>query len=349
MKGVAISQVGSPAVVVDDLEIPEPDENQVLVKSIYTAINPVDSYMAMSGILVVDWPFILGCDAAGIVVKAGSAASTPLGPLKPGDEVCGCTRLGTKGHSTCQEFFLMDAALTIPKPKNISLPQAATIGVGAYTACLGVFNGLRLPLPSPSDLPTPRDEWALVIGGASSVGKYAVQLLVALGFKVITTCSARSNEVVRAIGASANIDYKKSQEDQISEILSVTGGRLGRIFDSTAANHDFAKAVFKQTPGSSKLFATTCDWIPMPETDFEGGIPYQIKLGSIGQPDAAELNQNINSFISLIVGLVEAGKIVPSDYDIVGSGGFQGVAEAWKYQQEGKGGSKKVLVKLQDV
>lgn len=41
MKGVVVKEIGGPAVVVDDLEIPEPDEGQVLVKSLYAALNPV--------------------------------------------------------------------------------------------------------------------------------------------------------------------------------------------------------------------------------------------------------------------------------------------------------------------
>jgi threonine dehydrogenase-like Zn-dependent dehydrogenase len=57
--------------------------------------------MINMGILVESWPFVPGCDAAGIVVKVGEQASSKF---KVGDEVCGCTRLGSKGYSTCQEF-----------------------------------------------------------------------------------------------------------------------------------------------------------------------------------------------------------------------------------------------------
>lgn len=93
-----------------------------------------------------------------------------------------------------------DAALLIPKTSNITVPQAATVGVGFYTACLGVFGGLNIPIPEdPKTLPTSNDEWVLVLGGSSSVGKFAVQLLKALGYKVIATASAKSSEVSNAI------------------------------------------------------------------------------------------------------------------------------------------------------
>ena len=71
--------------------------------------------------------------------------------------------------------FLMDASLTLPNKKN-SLQQGATLGAGSYTAALGLFDGLKLELPDPDALPTVRDEWVVVFGGAGSVGQYAVQV-----------------------------------------------------------------------------------------------------------------------------------------------------------------------------
>jgi hypothetical protein len=41
MKGVIFESVGAPPKVVDDLPVPEPSPDQILVKSLYTAINPV--------------------------------------------------------------------------------------------------------------------------------------------------------------------------------------------------------------------------------------------------------------------------------------------------------------------
>jgi NADPH:quinone reductase-like Zn-dependent oxidoreductase len=189
----------------------------------------------------------LGCDVAGVVVKAGPKAIGPLGPLKEGDDVCGCTRLGSKGYSACEEFLLMDPQVTIPKPKNIDLAQAATVGVGFDTACLGVFMGMGVDVPKdPAQLPAHHGKWALVFGGSSSVGKYAVQLLKALGFNVATTCSSSSAPLLTSLGAAATIDYKKSQEEQLNELLSKTDGKLYRIFDATAQSHELARAIFSK-------------------------------------------------------------------------------------------------------
>ena len=41
MKGVSVEKVGAPWTIVDGIEKPKPGLGQVLVKSIFTAINPV--------------------------------------------------------------------------------------------------------------------------------------------------------------------------------------------------------------------------------------------------------------------------------------------------------------------
>jgi hypothetical protein len=81
-------------------------------------------------------------------------------------------------------------------------------------------------------------------------------------------------------------------------------------------------------------------------TDFEGGKTYIIALGPIGRDGADKLNADLANFVPVIHQLVEDGKIVPNDYDVVGEGGMESVLEAIAYQQKGAGGSNKVIVKV---
>jgi NADPH:quinone reductase-like Zn-dependent oxidoreductase len=57
--------------------------------------------MSSTGFLVKGWPFVPGCDAAGVIVEVGDQVGDKF---KVGDEVCGCTRLGWPGYSSAQEF-----------------------------------------------------------------------------------------------------------------------------------------------------------------------------------------------------------------------------------------------------
>ena len=304
-----------------------------------------DSYMSQYGILVLEWPFVMGCDASGVVVEAGEEAQKQYG-FKAGDYVCGCTRLGTSAYSTCQEFFLMDANVAIPKPKNLSLVQAATLGVGVQTACLAVFDGLKVDRPGSGNA-SQKDDWILIMGGASSVGKCAIQLARAAGYKVAASCSSKSSKMVEDLGATA-FDYKKSIEDQVKDIMSITSGNVYHCFDAVAADDPAVpKALFKELGSSkSKYFATTNDWSGI--TDFEGGKTYLTELGHIGKADEKETNEVLQKDIPMIVKLVEAGKVVSPEYEVIGQGGFDDSVKAYQHQVKGAGGSKKVVVKIQD-
>lgn len=302
--------------------------------------------MAKYGLLVIDWPLVLGVDASGVVVEAGAVARDKY-KFSPGDYVCGCTRLGMKGYSTAQEHFLMDAPVTIPKPKNLSLMQAATLGVGAQTAALGLFEGLNISLPDPGNLPDTKDEWIVILGGASSVGKAAIQLARCAGFQVMASCSTKSSELVERLGA-ASFDYKEPVDDQVSKIMSTTAGNVSRCFDAVAADDPItAKELFKVLGSKQgKMFATTNDWSGI--KDFEGGKTYCIELGPIGQPGAASLNAALEQHIPVIVKLVEAGKLQTPEFQVVGDGGFDDLVKAYHHHGTGAGGSNKVIVKIQD-
>jgi NADPH:quinone reductase-like Zn-dependent oxidoreductase len=206
MKGVSVSGVGKTYDVVDNLTKPVPGPHQVLVKPIYSGLNPVyvssalplvwitllqvipytnvlyssETFMQSSGVLVTAWPIVLGCDASGTVVEVGEGVSK----FKVGDNVFGCTRLGIPGYGTFQEYHLMDESITFKTPANVSLEEAATLGVGLLTAGLGLGPGLGLDISKP-DL-TPKDEWIIILGGS---GRYVSPMSDAKEAKQLRTHS----------------------------------------------------------------------------------------------------------------------------------------------------------------
>lgn len=299
--------------------------------------------MASYGILVVNWPLVLGVDAGGVVVEVGKEAASKYG-FQAGDEVFGCTRLGSLGYSAGQEYFLMDAHVTIPKPNNISLIEAATLGVASETACLGLFDGLGMTLPDPKNLPPAQDEWIVILGGASSVGRSAVQLAKACGYKVAASCSSKSAASVKELEAIP-FDYKKSIDEQVKEVMEITSGKVARIFDAVAADDPvLPRELFKVSKSSHKFFSTTNDWAGI--GDFEGGKTHQVELGPVGRPEADDLNAKIASYIPVIVGLIQSGKLLPGEYEVIGEGGFDDAVKAYTHQRSGAGGSRKVVVRV---
>ena len=250
----------------------------------------------------------------------------------------------------------MDAKLTLPIPKELSFQQGSTLGVGTYTACLGLIQRLKLPLPDPSSSApaAEKDEWVVIFGGAGSVGQYSVQIAKALGYKVVATCSRKTAGLVQWLGADAVIDYSKSEEDQLQDLKSITSGNFFGVWDSVAKNEELARRALREVsaaPTKRKIFATTDDWSPMQEQkDME---TCGVKLGLIGRSGEAikevpSLNEDIASYIPFLNRLLEEGKLRPNDYKI-GGRGFEGVEEAVETQQRGGAGGVKVVVELQGL
>ena len=305
--------------------------------------------MQSTGLLVSAWPIVLGCDASGVVVEVGNGKAASA--FKVGDHVAGCTRLGVPGYSTFQEFFCMDARLTLRLSKTFSFQEATTLGVGTYTACLGLFQGLKLEFPS-LDTPTSKDEWVVILGGAGSVGQYSVQIAKALGYKVVASCSIKTSSLVEGIGADATIDYSQSQDDQLQEVKSITGGKFSGVWDTVAREEPLARRMLDEaSTAKEKRFGTTDDWTPM--EDHKGHETYRVELGLIGraegQTDAdMALDHALASYVPFLTRLLEIGKLRPNASKIV-STGFEGVAQAVELQQKGATGGVKVVVDLQSA
>jgi NADPH:quinone reductase-like Zn-dependent oxidoreductase len=294
--------------------------------------------MISYGLLVEEWPLVLGSDAVGLVEELGHGAEKY--GFKVGDYVIGSSRLGYTQYSTGQEHYLKDAMVTIKKPDNITPVEAATLGTGALTAGLGIWIGLNVPLPA-GDKVAQSDEWAIVFGGAGSVGRCAVQILVACGFKVIATASSRSTREVSNLGATA-VDYKQSAADQVEEILRISGGKFTRIFDATSAPElKVAQELFSKVTGDKFLTTTG-------QGSVDNAKTHSINLGMLGRPGQDELNAGLRKQIPIIERLIETGQLVPQAYEIVGEG-LDAIVQAHSFQQSGRGGNKKVLVQIQGV
>lgn len=345
MKGLLLAKPGAPYELVDNIERPRPGKKQILVRSLVTGINPVENIMQGTGQLVTAWPIVLGCDASGVIVETGE----DIMRFKKGDAVFGCTRLGVPGYSTFQEYFLMDEHLTFKKPGNISVEEAATAGVGSLTASLGLVAGTHLKLPEHPPNAANASEWILVLGGAGSVGQYGIQIAKLCGYKVLTSCSPSSDKLVKSLGADAVFNYKGSLEDQLTEIETITQRNFSRVFDASAMAAETAMESLKTcSSGTTKYFATTDDWTPMESKD---NIEiYRIGLGLIGRSGDAHtetINKVIESYIPKLENYLGNGMLKPMEYDIEGTG-FEGIVKGIDALNAGKGGGKKIVVKLQD-
>jgi NADPH:quinone reductase-like Zn-dependent oxidoreductase len=257
--------------VVKEVPYPTVGENDIVVRSRAIAVNPVDYAIQMLGNNLFPWityPYILGEDVAGDVVEVGSSISH----VKVGDRVVGHVIGTAASGGAFQHYPLLLSNLTSPIPELVTYEQAAVIPLAMSTAISGLFQRDYLGLQYPSLNPRPTGKTLLIWGGATSVGSNAIQLAVAAGYEVVTTCSPKNFDYVKKLGASEAFDYKASTigEDLLRTFKGkACGGALAIAGVTPEARAQAAEACFELVAKSEghKFVAMA---VPPPEKVPEG-------------------------------------------------------------------------------
>jgi NADPH2:quinone reductase len=193
-------------------EIPRPElgPDQVLVRVAAASVNPIDvKIRKLAPAFAPKLPAVLGMDFAGLVEEVGEGVAA----FKPGDEVYGCAGGLGERQGALAELMPVDVRFLAPKPRALSLHQAAALPLVAITAWDALHNKAAMRA----------GEHILVHGGAGGVGHVAVQLAKAAGLTVAATVSSPAKaEVALALGADEAVFYK--EEEPAAYAARLTGG-----------------------------------------------------------------------------------------------------------------------------
>jgi crotonyl-CoA carboxylase/reductase len=240
------------------IEVPEPGPFEVIVRVMAAGVNFNSIWAALGKPVSVfgfgDHPehghHIGGSDGAGIVWKVGAGITR----WKPGDEVVlgsilvsyedvevhGLDTLAAPsllawGYETTwgsfAQFAKVQAHQLFPRPQNLSWADAATYGVGYFTA-------YRM-LISQCDLQPGQN--VLVWGAAGGLGVFAVQLCKLAGANAVGVVSSdEKGELVKELGA---VDYINREE--FAEMMRTPANLADKAADKERfkATRAFAKRV----------------------------------------------------------------------------------------------------------
>ncbi|WP_101946611.1 zinc-dependent alcohol dehydrogenase family protein [Mycobacterium sp. 3519A] len=229
MRAAVLTEFGAPLQILE-LQVPSPGPGQVLVRVMASGVNPLDTKIRRGQAAHAQTvpPAVLGIDMAGVVESVGDGVDA----FRPGDEVFGMTG-GVGGiQGSLAEFAAVDCRLLAPKPRTLSMKEAAALPLAFITAREALVGHAHIP----------DDASVLVHGGAGGVGHVAIQLARYRGAKVFATGGAASQEIITAAGATA-IDYttttvaeyveKHSAGDGFDVVFDTVGGSA--LDDSFAA------------------------------------------------------------------------------------------------------------------
>ncbi len=207
MKVIRIHEFGgSDAMKLENIPVPEPGADEVLIKVYASSVNPVD-HKIMEGKskekFPVNLPLTIGWDVSGMVEKAGINVTN----LKKGDEVYG--RPDPTRNGTFAEYITVKANEIGLKPKSIDHLQSASIPLAGLTAWQGLFQYGQLKA----------GQKVLIHAASGGVGTFAVQFAKWKGAYVIGTTSEENLDFVKGLGADEVIDYKNDHfEEKLNDI-----------------------------------------------------------------------------------------------------------------------------------
>lgn len=218
MKAVTVKQPGgSEQLQVVEVERPEPQAGELLIKVEAAAVNRTDIVARELGTSYMKNP-ILGVEVAGIVEKAGQGSKTAVG-----SRVMGLVHGG--GYA---EYAVMPDAWAMEVPADFSFEEAAAIPEVFLTAYQTLFwIGQLQP-----------NETVLIHAGGSGVGTAAIQLAKEIGqAKVITTAGSQEKlDFCESLGADVMINYKEQNFDE--EVLKATNDQgVDLILDFIGASY----------------------------------------------------------------------------------------------------------------
>ncbi len=236
MKAVVYCDYGITNLKVEEIEKPNPTDDQVLVRVHAASLNPLDGHFVrgmllarlMGGGLRKPKDTRLGVDYAGTVEAVGKNVTN----FKPGDEIFG-GRTGSLAQYVCARA---DRAIAL-KPANMTFEQAGSVAVAGITALQGLRDKGHVQA----------GQKVLINGASGGVGTFAVQIAKSLGAEVTGVCSTRNLDLVRSIGADHVIDYTK-------EDFTKSGQRYDVIFDNVQ-NHTFSERRRVLTPNGICVLA----------------------------------------------------------------------------------------------
>jgi NADPH:quinone reductase len=219
---IRIHRNGDPAEMQwEEIELPPPAPGEVRVRHTAIAVNFSDVNVRRGGFYITPpsaFPLILGNEAAGVVVAAGTGVEA----VAPGDRVAyvGVGGPFYENTGSYAEERNVPASCLIRLPEGISEHQAAALLLKGLTASL-VIN--RIYKPKPGDA-------VLIHAAASGVGILLCQWAKHLGATVLGTVgTADKAKLALAHGCDYAIRYR--DVDFVAEVKKIVPGGVRAVFD----------------------------------------------------------------------------------------------------------------------
>ena len=231
MRAVVCKEFGPlDRLVVTEMADPVLFDGHVRLRVLASGVNYVDGLLVQGRYQIKPpVPFVPGMEVVGEVVEVAAGVDTSM----MGRRVL--ANVGFGGYAT---HAVARADRLVEIPDSMSTGQAASFLQSYLTGWFAFVHRLEL---NPADPSANSDKWLLVLGAGGGVGLAAVDIGVALGFRVIAAASSADKRelalgrgAVHALDVSAGDDAVKEQAKELSGggvdvLYDPVGGTLGEV------------------------------------------------------------------------------------------------------------------------
>lgn len=240
---------------IKDVPYPKPKPNEVVFKVRFAGLNHDDIWGMRGRPIQIPMPHISGTDAAGEVVEVGEDVTT----VKVGDRVVSHGNLSCRTCGDCTdgreydcrhrkiwgfqtgplwggfcEYARLPEVNVVKIPENVKYEEAAAASMVLVTSWHMLVGRARIK----------PGQTVLIMGGASGIGTYGIQIAKMHGCDVIATASQGKLEQCLGLGADFAVDHRKEGWDKevfaISKTLAKTKGTapgIDVIFEHIGGAH----------------------------------------------------------------------------------------------------------------
>ena len=256
----AIQTAHGQRLLVDELEVPDPEPGQVIVKLKSSGV--CHSQLHQMHNAEMDRPMVLGHEGTGVVTHVGGQ----VGHLKEGDHaiVTWVPRTPVKGRPattgtgvtyheepvhglvyTWGEDALVDAEYVVPIAKDHPTDVSCIVGCAVLTGAGAVLNTAKV---RPSD--------SVAVFGVGGVGLSAIRMAAILEAHPIVAVDLLDEklEFAREFGATHTVNA--SETDPVEAIVEITGGGADFAFDAIGlrvTNEQILPATRSGGPGADNI------------------------------------------------------------------------------------------------
>ena len=275
MRAAVLHQVRQP-LVIEDVDISEPGQNEVLVKIAASGVCHSDLHR-IHGDFPSPLPMVMGHEGAGVVEALGPGVSglevgdhvvLSIGPYCGHCEVCargktslcdvsararplgtlldGSTRLSKGGErrshhsfvSSFAEYAVAPASGAIPIRKDAPLDKAALVGCGVTTGVAAVTNDAQV-----------RSGERVAVFGCGGVGLNVVQAAALSGAEIIVAVDLLDTKLQLAEEFGATHLVNASDGDPVQQIRELTRGGVDHAFEVIGSPEVVLQAMRSVAPG----------------------------------------------------------------------------------------------------